>query len=98
MPSPNPETIEALLDTTWRLAEAENARTEDLDRKATSLATFAALVVSLTATLGTAFLTGLHSVWTLATFAAGVGLLGSSVAAAVAVLLPNEHLTLSIGY
>src|SRR5437879_2458798 len=46
-PEPIPETVEALLDTTWRVAAAEAARTDALDRKAASLATFASLVLSL---------------------------------------------------
>jgi hypothetical protein len=49
---PNPETVEALLDTTWRVADAEAARTDGLDRKLTSLATFASLLISVVAVLG----------------------------------------------
>ena len=37
-PQPNPETVDALLDTTWRLAAAETARTDALDRKAATVA------------------------------------------------------------
>ncbi|MBA2568419.1 MAG: hypothetical protein H0V11_03635 [Actinobacteria bacterium] len=33
-PLPNPETVAALLDTTWRVAEAETARTESVDPEA----------------------------------------------------------------
>jgi hypothetical protein len=51
-PAINPETVDALLDTTWRLVSAEDARTESLDRKAATLATFASLVLSLVAGLG----------------------------------------------
>jgi hypothetical protein len=51
-PEANPETVEALLDTTWRVVAAEGARTDALDRKASSLATFASLVLSLSGVLG----------------------------------------------
>lgn len=49
-PQPNPETVEVLLDTTWRVASAESGRTEGLDRKAATVATFASVVAALTAT------------------------------------------------
>jgi hypothetical protein len=97
-PSPNPQTVAALLDTTWRIAEAEDARTESLDRKATGLATFASVVVSLTATLGTRFLEEFDSVSAFGLYFLGLGLLGASVVMAVRVLLPKEHLTLGISY
>lgn len=51
-PQPNPETVEALLDTTRRLAGAETARTDALDRKAATVASFVSLVAALTATVG----------------------------------------------
>lgn len=54
-PQPNPETVEALLDTTWRLAGAETARTDALDRKAATIASFVSLVAALTATVGLGF-------------------------------------------
>jgi hypothetical protein len=38
-PPRNPETVEVLLDTTWRIASSESARTEALDRKAATVAT-----------------------------------------------------------
>jgi anti-sigma factor RsiW len=50
-PRPNPKTVEALLDTTWRVAVAETGRTDSLDRKASTLATFSSLLASFTATL-----------------------------------------------
>ena len=43
-PQPNPETVAALLDTAWRVAGAEISRTDALDRKAATLATFASLL------------------------------------------------------
>lgn len=97
-PSPNPETVEALLDTTWRVAEAENARTEGLDRKATSIATFASLVATLTATLGGRFLSAYDEWWAFAIYVVGILLLASSVVVAVRVLIPKEHLTLGMEY
>ena len=51
-PRPNPETVEALLDTTWRVAQTETARTDALDRKAATAASFASVLATLTATLG----------------------------------------------
>jgi hypothetical protein len=54
-PRPNPETVETLLDTTWRVSADERARTESLERKASILATFASVVLSLTASLGVGF-------------------------------------------
>lgn len=62
-PHPNPQTVEALLDTTWRVADAEAARTDALDRKASTLATFASLLASLTATLGARFLERVDEIW-----------------------------------
>jgi anti-sigma-K factor RskA len=49
-PQPNPATVEALLETTWHLTASEAARTEALDRKSATLATFASLLTALTAT------------------------------------------------
>jgi hypothetical protein len=97
-PAPNPETVVALLDTTWRVADEESGRTDGLDRKATSIATFASVVVSLSATLGTRFLTELDEAWALGVYVVGVGLLVGAVVAAARVLLPREHLILGIGY
>jgi hypothetical protein len=65
-PEPIPETVEALLDTTWRVAAPEGARTDALDRKAASLATFASLVLSLSATLGGRFVAGREAAWVFA--------------------------------
>lgn len=97
-PSPNPATVEALLDTTWRVVEAESERTERLDRKATSIATFASIVATLTATLGLRFLSAYDEWWAFAIYVAGLILLASSVLAAVRVLIPKEHLTLGMEY
>lgn len=96
--SPDPVTVEALLDTTWLLASAEESRTEGLDRKATSLATFASVVLSLTATLGRRLVEGEASSWTLLPYLLSLAALGASVVLAVRVLLPKEHLTLGMAY
>jgi hypothetical protein len=93
-----PDTVEVLLDTTWRVADAENARTEGLDRKATAIATFASVVATLTATLGARFLTARDEWWAFALYGAGILLLSASVLDAVRVLLPKEHLSLGMEY
>ena len=88
-PRPNPETVEALLDTTWRLWTAEAAITDSLDRKAATLATFASLLASLIATLG------LHVVashgWTRWLFVSILGMFAASVLLAIAALTLREH-------
>lgn len=94
-PRPNPETVAALLDTTWRVAEAERARTESLDRKASTLATFASLVLSLTAALGREAAADPRS---FVPYVAGLLALVASVALAVFALLPKEQLTLAGAY
>ena len=78
-PRPNPETVEALLDASWRVAAAEAARTDAVDRKASSLATFASLVAALTATLGIQFVEEIDTVWAIALFIAGLASLVLSV-------------------
>jgi hypothetical protein len=62
-PQPNPATVEALLDTTWHLTASEAARTEALDRKSATLATFVSLLTALTATLGLRFVEDKPSWW-----------------------------------
>jgi heme A synthase len=96
--TPNPETVSTLLDTTWRLAAAEAARTDAIDRKASTVATFASLVAALTATLGITFVTELQAWWALALFIGGLGALVASVVCAVWALWPREYLTLGIAY
>lgn len=95
---PNPETVEALLDTTWHIVTRESDRTDALDRKASTLATFASLLTSLTATLGVRFLDQSAAVWALALFCAGLAALVLCVGLAVYALLPTEHLTLGADY
>lgn len=98
-PQPNPATVEALLDTTWRLTASEAARTEALDRKSATLATFASLLTAaLTATLGLRFVEDKPTWWTLTLFSGNLVLLGAAVGLAVVVLLPREYLTLGIEY
>src|SRR5712691_9941480 len=97
-PEPNPETVEALLDTTWRVVGVEGARTEALDRKAASLATFASLVLSLTAALGSRLVSGNAAAWVFALFALGLFLLVLAIGLSVWVLLPKEQLMLGVAY
>lgn len=97
-PQPNPATVEVLLDTTWRVAAAETARTDALDRKASTLATFSSLLTSLTATFGFRFVETTDSVWALAASCLGLAVLVVSVALAVLALLPTEYLTLGTAY
>ncbi len=85
-PQPNPETVEALLDTTWRMVASEAARTDALDRNASTVATFASLVATLTATLGLRFVEQFNTWWALTLFVAGLGALVFSVVAAVVAL------------
>ena len=97
-PQPNPETVEALLDTTWRLATAETARTDALDRKAATVATFTSLVAALTATVGLGFVHEFKTWWAFCVFLAGLAALLGSVFSAIRALWPREYLTLGIAY
>ncbi len=97
-PQPIPETVDALFDTTWRVVGAESARTDALDRKAASLATFASLVLSLTAALGGRLVEAHESVWVFGLYAAGLAFLVVAIATAVWVLLPKEQLMLGSAY
>lgn len=97
-PQPNPETVAALLDTTWRLADAEAARTDALDRKAATIATFASLLATLTGTLGVRFVERLDTWWALTIFGAGLVFLIASVGLAIAALMPREYVTLGMEY
>lgn len=97
-PQPNPETVEALLDTTWRVAEAESARTDGLDRKAATVATFASILATLTATLGVSFVEHFTSWWAIVVFLLGLVAFLGSVGLAVRALFPREYLTLGVAY
>jgi hypothetical protein len=97
-PEPNPETIEVLLDTTWRVAAAESGRTETLDRKAATVATFAAVIATLTATLGVRLVEGEPQWWSLAPFVTGLAALVGAVGFALLALRPKEHVGLAMEY
>ncbi len=86
------------LDTTWHLTASEATRTEALDRKSATLATFASLLTALTATLGLRVVEGKPSWWALTLFTGNLVLLGAAVGLAVVVLLPREYLALGIEY
>ncbi len=97
-PRPDPETVAALLDTTWRLSASEAARTDSIDRKASTVATFASLVAALTATLGLRFVAELASGPAFVLFAGGLVTLVAAVASSVRALWPREYLTLGTAY
>jgi hypothetical protein len=97
-PQPNPETVEALLDITWRLTDAEAARTDALDRKAATVATFASVLATLTATLGIRFVERIDTAWALALFVLGLIPFVASVGLAIRALMPREYLTLGMEY
>jgi len=97
-PQVNPATVEALLDTTWRVASAETARTDALDRKASTLSTFSSLLTSLTATFGLRFVETADAVWALVGFCVELAALVASVALAVLALLPSAYLALGTAY
>lgn len=93
-PRANPETVEALLDVTWRVAAGEAQRTGALDGKATAVATFAAVLATLSATLGVAFVELLATWWAFVLFVGGVAALMAAAVLAVTALEPEEYLTL----
>jgi hypothetical protein len=97
-PRPNPETVTAIHDIVWRVASAETSRTEELDRKAATLATFASLLTTLTATLGLRFVESLASWWALGLFVAALAVLGTAVVEAVRALEPKEYLALGTAF
>ena len=98
MPRSNPETVEAIHDIVWRVADVETARTSALDRKAATLATFASLLTSLTATLGFRSVEAYPSGVSFALFGAALVGLGGSVVLAVIVLLPTEFTVLGASH
>jgi hypothetical protein len=97
-PRPPAETVAVLLDTTWRVAQNERDQTNSLDGKATSLATFASVVLSLTAGLRRGLLPDPGDPAELSLFAASIAALVVAIGLAVVVLLPKEHLTLGMPY
>jgi hypothetical protein len=80
------------------VAGAESAQTDALDRKAASLASFASLVLSLTATLGGRLVEAGETAWVFALYAGGLTLLVAAIGVAVWVLLPKEQLMLGVAY
>ena len=97
-PRPDAETVAALLDTTWRVAQNERDQTNSLGGKATSLATFASVVLSLTAGLRHDLLRAPRDPAELVLFVASIAALAVAIGLAVLVLLPKEHLTLGMSY
>jgi hypothetical protein len=95
-PQANPETVEVLLEITWRVVGSETARTESLDRKASAVATFASLVAALNATLGLRFVEQFERSWALAIFVLGLSALVISVVLAIGALFPREYRSLGI--
>lgn len=95
-PQPNAETLEVLLDTMWRMATNETARTDAIDRKASTLVTFAALVTTLTSTLGAPV--DSPGRWSVALLAATLFGLVTALVLAVLALFPREYLTLRLDY
>jgi len=97
-PQPNPETVAVLLDTTWRVATAESGRTESLDRKAATVATFASVVAVLTATLGVRLVEQDPEWWMLALFVGGLAALVGAVGFSLQALRPEEYVSLGLSY
>jgi hypothetical protein len=97
-PRPNPETVTAVHDIVWRVADVEASRTDGLDRKAATLATFASLLTTLTATLGLRFVETFASAWALALHVTALVVLGLAVLVAARALQPEEYLTLGASY
>ncbi len=80
------------------MSSLEAGRTESLDRKASTLAAFVSVVLSLVATLGTRFLERFPEAWAVGLFLAALSSLALSVGVAIIVLLPKEQLTLTMEY
>jgi len=101
-PRPNPETVAALLDTAWKLAAFEERRTDALDRKTATLATFSSILASVAAlSIGTLVDAGLPrslEVIVGAEIMLAICLLATSVVIAVIALLPREYVGLGVAY
>jgi hypothetical protein len=80
------------------MVASETGRTDALDRKASTVATFASLVTTLTATLGPRFIEQFGTSWALTLFITGLGALAFSVVMAVVALFPREYLSLGIAH
>ncbi len=97
-PQPNAETVEALLDTTWRMSASEAARTDALDRKASTLASFASVVIALTGSLGLRLVDTTPTWWAALLLTVSLVSLACAVGLAVKALFPREYLTLGMDY
>ena len=98
-PTLNPRTVEVLLDTTWRVAQQEDARSESLDRKATVLVTFISVVAAIAASAGVGAFVGRANGWWLNALAmVSLSALSAAALLAVQVLRPKEHLALGMAY
>ena len=95
-PRPNPETVEALLDAAWHIVAVEVARTDALDRKAATLATFASLLATLLATLGGGVVAATERRWQALIFLPALVVLLVAVTLAVRALVPKEYLTIGM--
>lgn len=74
------------------------ARTDSIDRRAATVASFASLLAVLTATFGLRLVERFHAWSTVAVFVAGLAVLVASVGCAIAALWPREYLTLRASY
>jgi hypothetical protein len=101
-PRPDPETVAALLDTGWRVAEAEAGRTDSLDRKTATLASFASILVSIAAisaaSVGNAELPAHGQLAVVIGLIGAITLLTGAVVVAVFALLPEEHTGLGLAF
>lgn len=90
--SANPETVSAGLDVAWRVSDAIGAQVDALERKAASVATFAGLIVSVTAAFGTRKLES--DDWLLDLHLAALSALVAAIFFALLALRPRRHLRL----
>jgi hypothetical protein len=101
-PRPDPETVAALLDTGWRVAEAEAGRTDSLDRKTATLASFASILVSIAAisaaSVGDVEIPGPARLTVMVGLTGAIAFLTGAVIVAVVALLPQEHTGLGIAF
>lgn len=101
-PRLDPETVSALLDTGWRVADAEAARTDSLDRKTATLASFASILVSIAAigaaSVGTVELSDPGQVTVVGLLICAIALLTGAVVVAVVALLPQEYTGLGVAF
>lgn len=101
-PRIDPDTVAALLDTAWRVAQTESQRTDSLDRKTATLASFASILVSIAVisagSLADTSLPSLGRVAIVTVLVAAIVLLTSAVAVSVIALLPREHTGLGTSY